>query len=386
MAAAARALENSRAGLGICLANRPWARAHGRHGLACAGDSRVTHGALLLSSKSVQESARAAGRPLRYQAIYDALGRALREGRVSPGLVLLEGPVARIFGTSRGPVRKAFEQLHRDGLISRFDGRGFLATDRPAHVPPRRETLTAARLGLAADGAPVVDTRPTAERIYAEVEHAVSTSIAFGQFRVVELSLSQHFGVSRTVAREMLARLSHQGLIEKDGQSHWLAGPLTAKAVADDYEILRLMEPPALRAAAPAIPRETLRPVQQRLAQLIAGDVPVDATILTGLERELHAHYLSCYANRKAANMMARSQLPRVVNRIFFDTLGVTCDEPFFVEHKLVIDHLLYGAYDAAASSLLAHLDAAAARTRRRLKVLSVFTEPALPSYLVRTC
>ncbi|WP_158583501.1 GntR family transcriptional regulator [Salinisphaera sp. Q1T1-3] len=346
----------------------------------------MTHGALLLSSKSVQESARAAGRPLRYQAIYDALGRALREGRVSPGLVLLEGPVARIFGTSRGPVRKAFEQLHRDGLISRFDGRGFLATDRPAHVPPRRETLTAARLGLAADGAPVVDTRPTAERIYAEVEHAVSTSIAFGQFRVVELSLSQHFGVSRTVAREMLARLSHQGLIEKDGQSHWLAGPLTAKAVADDYEILRLMEPPALRAAAPAIPRETLRPVQQRLAQLIAGDVPVDATILTGLERELHAHYLSCYANRKAANMMARSQLPRVVNRIFFDTLGVTCDEPFFVEHKLVIDHLLYGAYDAAASSLLAHLDAAAARTRRRLKVLSVFTEPALPSYLVRTC
>src|SRR5580692_3658615 len=40
---------------------------------------------------------------LRYRLIYDQLKNAIALGKIAPGLVLLEGPVARIFGTSRAP-------------------------------------------------------------------------------------------------------------------------------------------------------------------------------------------------------------------------------------------------------------------------------------------
>ena len=174
------------------------------------------------SSNSVQE-----GQAPRYAKIQESLRDAILSQRLPPSLVLLEGPLARMYGTSRGPVRKALELLHQEGLISRFEGRGFLATPEPETVTPERQTLTPEMLGLAADYKSQLDARPISDRIYAEVEEAVATCLAFGHFRIVETTLSEYYGVSRTVARQVLGRLRNQRLVEKDNYSHWLAGPLT---------------------------------------------------------------------------------------------------------------------------------------------------------------
>src|SRR5215469_4342114 len=64
----------------------------------------------------------------RYQVIYDALRNSIHSERMPAGLVLLEGSVARLFGTSRAPVRRALELLHHDQLIQRFEGRGYLVS------------------------------------------------------------------------------------------------------------------------------------------------------------------------------------------------------------------------------------------------------------------
>ncbi|PXY00576.1 GntR family transcriptional regulator [Halomonas sp. LBP4] len=316
--------------------------------------------------------------------IQASLREAILAQRVPSNLVLLEGPIARLYGTSRGPVRKALELLHEQGVISRFEGRGFLATPEPDSVTPTREALTPEMLGLAADDQPAVDTRPAADRIYAQVEEAVATCLAFGHFRIVETILSEYHGVSRTVAREVLGRLRNQRLVEKDHYSHWLAGPLTAQAVSEDYEIRVLLEPAALRASGPLLDRAELKAMQAGVQRMIDHPDLQSAATITRLEQDLHQRCLRHYRNRKASEMIAQCQLPVVVNRIFFQTLGVPPDEPLLMEHKLVLDHLLFGAFDAAASSLQSHLQAAAERTRRRLKVLSVFPEPDLPPYLLK--
>lgn len=323
-------------------------------------------------------------RPSRYAVIQESLRGAILGKRLPPNLVLLEGAIAQLFGTSRGPVRKALELLHEEGLVSRFEGRGFLATPDPAAVTPVREALTPDLLGLGNNGEPAVDTRPAADRIYAEVEAAVATCLAFGHFRIVETSLSEYYGVSRTVAREVLGRLRSQRLIEKDRHSHWLAGPLTAQAVAEDFEIRFLLEPAALRASGPYLERAELEAMRARVQDLIDHPERQSAGDISRLEQDLHRQCLRHYRNRKAGEMIAQSQLPIIVNRLFFQSLGVPPNEPLLMEHKLVIEHLLFGAFDAAASSLQSHLQAAAERTRRRLKVLSVFPEPSLPPYLVR--
>ncbi len=331
------------------------------------------------SSDSVQE-----GQVPRYAQIQESLRDAILSQRLPPSLVLLEGPLAKIYGTSRGPVRKALELLHQEGVISRFEGRGFLATSEPEAVTPERQTLTPDMLGLTADYKSQIDARPISDRIYAEVEEAVASCLAFGHFRIIESALSEYYGVSRTVARQVLGRLRNQRLVEKDNYSHWLAGPLTAQAVAEDFEIRALLEPAALRASGPMLDKAELEVMKANIQRLIEHPELQNAESITSLEQDLHQRCLRYYRNRKACEMIAQSQLPVIVNRMFFQTVGVPPNEPLLREHQLVLDHLLFGAFDAAASSLQAHLQAAAERTRRRLKVLSVFPEPDLPPYLLK--
>ena len=71
-----------------------------------------------------------------YALIKSALAKHIRAGDVPPGTVLSESAIATLFGSSRSPVRQAFEQLADIGLVRRFDGRGVIAGKR--QVEPRR--------------------------------------------------------------------------------------------------------------------------------------------------------------------------------------------------------------------------------------------------------
>lgn len=58
----------------------------------------------------------------RYEVIRQFLRHILVAQRVPKGLVLLEGPLAQLFGTSRVPVRRALSLLHEEGLITASRG------------------------------------------------------------------------------------------------------------------------------------------------------------------------------------------------------------------------------------------------------------------------
>ena len=64
----------------------------------------------------------------RYAMIHQVLRDAIVNGTARHGLVLLEAPLAELFGTSRVPVRKALDLLHAEGLICRRSSA--LRTDR----------------------------------------------------------------------------------------------------------------------------------------------------------------------------------------------------------------------------------------------------------------
>ena len=74
-----------------------------------------------------QPDAAAPERPApRYAAIERRLADAIASGALPAGAVLTEGPIATLFGTSRTPVRTALGDLADRGMLSRFDGRGFI--------------------------------------------------------------------------------------------------------------------------------------------------------------------------------------------------------------------------------------------------------------------
>jgi len=61
-----------------------------------------------------------------HEVILEVLRDSILKGNLVNGLVLGETEVGRLFGVSRTPATLALAQLHSEGLIQRFNGRGFL--------------------------------------------------------------------------------------------------------------------------------------------------------------------------------------------------------------------------------------------------------------------
>lgn len=329
-------------------------------------------------SNSARSSARA-----RYEVIYDALRTSIRAHRLPAGLVLLEGSVARLFGTSRAPVRQALELLHHDHLIQRFGGRGYLVSPNGDQVTPLRQKLSAALLGLA-NAKDLVDERPTSQRIHEDLERWISLCIIFGHFRISEKRALNHYRVARATIREALLLLRDRGLVEKNPYSDWLAGPLTAKALHEDYRLRELLEPPAFEESAARLTRPEILDMLGRLNFLLDHWEEPAGNTVDQIEKDLHIECLRHVENDRLRQIIAQVQTPLLVNHVFFASLRVPPDRVSLLEHKTVLQLLSQGSVAAASAALRGHLLQSEKRTLRRLKVLSVLPEPALPPFLER--
>ncbi len=344
----------------------------------------VTSYQVEMTDRRLQSSAGSEGRrhdPHPYQLTYDVIKRHILDQRLPEGLVLLETQIAEMMNVSRAPVRRALEILYREGLVSRFDGRGYLVGPDETRAPLRvdlREAGFAAPEGLSESIGLFAW-----ERIYHEVETAVGRAIPFGTYRVVESAITARFGVSRTVAREVLSRLRDRGLIEKNRWSTWIAGPLTAQTVDECFAIRTLLEPHALQDAGRSCSPAMLAAMHQRLERTIAMR-PAARDEVDSLEAELHGSFLKLSSNQRLLFDIEESQLPMVINRLFDEHFGLADHRMMLAEHRLVIDHLRLGNATAAASALVAHLDAARRRTKARLKVLAVIPSPDTDVFLER--
>ncbi len=319
--------------------------------------------------------------PRLYQAAYSVLHYHINARRFPPGLILLEGRIADVLGMSRAPVKRALAQLCDEELIHRYDGRGYLVGPLSDDVQPQQRDLREFGLSLPESLAHSIG-RFAWEHIYAEVETQVATCIPFGTYRVLESGICDQYRVSRTVAREVLSRLRDRALIEKDRHSHWIAGPLTARALTEHFELRQLLEPAALLAVAGDLDRVELVRMRDRLAAAEADFGQVTSTMIDAFEEDLHVTCVLKVKNRRMATTIMQSQLPFVTNSLFHQYVGVAGDDTVLPEHRLVFEHLIMDAPQAAASALTAHLEAAQARTRARLKVLSLFPEPAAAPYI----
>lgn len=318
----------------------------------------------------------------RYAAVEAILAANIACGRLRPGFVLLEGPVAEALRTTRPPVQRALRNLADRGLVQRFNGRGYLVGRGPA-LNPVRGDIRAIVLDLPAEAEEALASRSSAERIFERVERDVAGCIVFGQYRIVEAALAEYFSVSRTVARDVLGRLEERGLVRRNQSSHWLAGPLTAQAIRDHFAVRRLLEPPALVSAAPAIDQDELASLLQRLARE-EGDLAVaQGEDREDLELKFVETCMGVNPNQRLNMLIRENLLPVAATERLLRQFGLPEDTTRITEQRLVVELLAQGAIAAAAAMFDRHLEAAMQRRIAQIKIVAVLPAPrSLPDYL----
>src|SRR5580700_9588446 len=313
----------------------------------------------------------------RYEMVEEVLRQNIVGGHVPPGLVLLEGPIAALMQTSRAPVQTALLRLEAQGLVRRFNGRGFMVAG-PGETPePARIDLREVGLAIPKAIDDALQNRASWERIYETVENDVAACLVFGRYRLIEVELAEHFHVSRTVVRDVLGRLQERGLIRKNQSSHWIAGPLTARSIREHFSLRRILEPPALLSAAPRLDRTALTALH---ARFLAAEQA--QSFERGEDPEVFETLLvdTCVLatpNALLAQTIRGNLLPVLAAERLLRQLGLPVERAAITEHRLVVELLLQNAVEAAAAMLTTHLREAENRTIAQMKIVAVIPEPS---------
>jgi DNA-binding GntR family transcriptional regulator len=317
--------------------------------------------------------------PRLYQRVIEIIGNEIRQwGRAAPA-ALTESSIAARFGISRAPARRALLELERAGLIARSETRGFVVVAGGRSRGVRRELARAETTGLK------LVSHPSWERIYGEVEGEIIARISFASWRINEAVLARHYGVSRTVARDVLGRLQQSGVVQKDDRSRWYAPALSAEHLGELYELRWVLEPVALAKAAPRLPDGLLARLHRNLAAAMARSDAIGGETLEQLEHDLHVTLLSYCGNRALVQAMTYPQSLLIAHRFLYRwTSRLFETEPFLPEHLEVIEHLQARRIGAAAMALEAHLRISRDRAMARVNAIATGAQPDALSYLER--
>lgn len=325
---------------------------------------------------AVTESEAAADNGPLYLRIRDALAAAISAGRLPKGTLLLEGPVAGVFSSTRTPVRQAFALLEAAGAIRRFDGRGFLVGQ--GRGGPKRIVLTPDMLGLG-EG---LRKAPAWEAIYEALEREMVHLSVFGRHRINEVELARARGVGRQAARDALTRLEALGIVEKDERMRWTLVPLDETRMRDLRDIRLALEPLALAQAAPHIPAGALQEVIRRHEAALAAYPALTVEAMDGLERDLHITLLGYGPNRELAIALRRARFMLNVSKHVIGVSHRMPDrDPFIAEHLTVLRLLAEGDGARAAEALREHIAVSLAKVIARMGELRDAHRPETPAY-----
>lgn len=291
--------------------------------------------------------------PPLYEQIYTVLRQQIIGGQLPVGLVLGETPVARVFQASRVPAGAALRRLMEDGLITTFEGRGYVIGK--AGTPPLRQDLLDAGLSVPEDYLAERMLRNRREHIYPDVEHTIATCLAYGRFLVNESALADYYQVSRTVAHEVLTRLERTGLVSQDTNQRWYAGPLTADGLHEHFEVRWLLEPLALEQAMQNTDVTLIRSKRKKLETIEPASLtPPEAE---QVERDIHVDIILRCTNQRLRDTIWRSQLPIIATHSTFERLLNPRELVLMVEdHAEILLAMERGKVRSAMRSMERHL------------------------------
>ncbi len=316
-----------------------------------------------------------------YQSIAQAIEQAVAQRALKPGDLVNETIIAQALDVSRTPVKAALEDLAIRGVLHKHSGRGFVI-GQPGEAG-RLRRLSALSLASFTQQIAPLRSPDSWTSIYDQVELEVCSRSIYGALRIVEAELAKTFGVSRTVAHEVLLRLEGVGLVEKDPAGRWSIVALTATRIKQLYEIRRYLEPPALQRGTERIPQHELAQMWSRLMDVMQRYPDVKEDELDTLERDLHFRCVGYCDNPDLMKLLHHNQALLINNKhMLGGYLRLPDLDPFLGEHKVVLEALGRRDGVAASQALDAHLAASIPKMLRRLDAVANDPPTYAPPYL----
>lgn len=297
-------------------------------------------------------------------------------GHLYPGLVLQEGALADRLDMSRATIKRALEIIETETLIERFAGRGFLVSG--GDTTPKRANLR--EMTLVHSNAQEESGKPSWLRVYDDVAFHVTRSPVFGRCRIFETLMAEEYHVSRTIVRDVLARLQERGLVQKNRTSRWVVEPLSSKKIRDKYELRKILEVAAL--ASSKLPHRHLQDLAQEIGALPRGE-PITSEKWTEIDKQFFDMVILSTSNEDLATVASNNKLALEACQSALFSLGLPPDTQSIMELGHVIELALSGSTSTASDMLAQHLEKACNRTIAQLKITAIIAPPTdFPSYL----
>lgn len=271
------------------------------------------------------------------------IARLIRRDEMKPGERLVELRLAHALGLSRAPVRRALEQLQRQGLVALEPGRGFVlsadwsssALDR---VVAERGADESAYLRIAAD------------RLDGKLPEVVN-----------EARISRDYELTRSETARLLDRMAREGWIERRAGYGWQFLPTfpTREAYLQGYRFRALVEPAAILEPTFAIDTaaiDRLAASQKRIMDRDGARLSIADVFESGCR--FHEELVKCSGNPFMVDTVQRiNRMRRLVEYRALDRVTIVGHAG---EHLAILEVLRRGGRAEAAELMRRHLDAAA--------------------------
>lgn len=221
-----------------------------------------------------------------------------------------------------------------------------------APEPDAPEAVTAAVMGT-------VDATPRSPDLIADriVDAILAGRIAAGQ-RLGEQALADLFGVSRTLVREALARLSARGIVEVNSRRGWYVVQPSRAEAKEAFDARLAIETGLIQTLPGRLPPAALKKLKQHLVQERRAIRAGDAAERSYMLGDFHVCLAECAGNSLLADILkdltARTTLIATLFQSTHDAAR-SC-----AEHAEIVAALEAGDRALAARRVRAHLESVA--------------------------
>ena len=202
-----------------------------------------------------------------------------------------------------------------------------------------------------------IDNNSLCDKVYEFLRRQIMSGELPPETRLPETELATSMNVSRAPIREALNMLCNDGFVVKVPRHGAIVAPVTRKEAEDNWDLRKLIEPYAAKAACGRIPKEELLEIKKLITDTSAAgshDMYMDSDYRT------HSIIYQYVPNSQLQSVLKQAMLNSMRYRFYAENNHPTYDnliKTVCEEHLSLVDALLNEDPDLAFETMSQHIE-----------------------------